>query len=105
MGTGIEGTTWSEGDVCMCMCMCGILHFKSLPHTNDDTIMPLVTYTIICQKNALVSSLKEVLNIIGATHMCTGNADECFLSLPNIHNSVLRDHSSKPIIAMLLWLW
>ena len=39
--------------------------------------------------------LIDVLMVIGATSLCEGNSDGCFLTLANIRNGILKDHSSK----------
>jgi hypothetical protein len=43
----------------------------------------------------LVSKITQLLERLSACHLCVGNPDEVFLRLPNIHNGVFRDHSSK----------
>lgn len=43
----------------------------------------------------IVSSLHHILDTIGNARLCSGNSDERFLILSNIHKGVLKDISSK----------
>ena len=53
------------------------------------------TYTYISLYTHSVSSLHHLLETIGTSQLCSGNADGHFLTLPNIQKGVLKDMSSE----------
>ena len=53
------------------------------------------TYTYVSLYTHSVSSLHHLLETIGTSQLCSGNADGHFLTLPNIQKGVLKDMSSE----------
>ena len=50
----------------------------------------------------IVTRVTFLINDLCGSKICEGNSDQEYLKLPNIHNNVLMNHSSKLIASMKL---